>query len=29
VIAVIERINGLEGDVLQAGQVLELPVIDR
>jgi LysM repeat protein len=30
VIAVIERINGLDGGgVLQAGQVLEIPVVDR
>lgn len=28
VVATIERINGLDGGVIQAGQVIELPVID-
>ncbi len=27
IIATIERINGLDGDVLQAGAVLEIPVL--
>lgn len=28
IVSTIERINGLDGGVLQAGHVLELPVVD-
>lgn len=28
IVATIERINGLDGGILQAGQVLEIPLID-